>query len=115
MQRTCLLKQKLDKLIKASISQAHLAEELYREIDQSTYAQRAIRERASASRQHLQAGGVVFSDEVSRISWIRKECDERKERAALRKKWKDAMTEFVDHALDRSIITKRSRLSYRGR
>lgn len=107
-------KSRLDKLLKASISQAHLAEELQREIQQSTQAQRARRERAGASRQQLQTGGVVYSDEVSRISRIKKENDERKERMALRRKWKEVMTELVDYALDRGIIVKRSRLS-RGR
>lgn len=107
-------KSRLDKLLKASISQAHLAEELQREIQQSTQAQRARREQAGASRQQLQTGGVVvYSDEVSRISRIKKGSDERKERMALRRKWKEVMTELVDYALDHGIIVKRSRLSRR--
>jgi hypothetical protein len=101
--------QTLAKLTKGSITQAHLIEELRRDLSATTAAQQARKERAMASKRRIQTGGVVSSMELDRMARIEKNVDDLVAKNQLRRKWRKVVNEFMEVALARGIILKKPR------
>jgi hypothetical protein len=101
--------QTLAKLTKVGITQAHLIEELRRDLSATTAAQQARKERARASRRRIQTGGVVSSMELDRMARIEKNVNDVVTLNRLRKKWGKVVNEFMEVALARGIILKKPR------
>jgi hypothetical protein len=97
----------LAKLAKGSVAQAHLIEELRRDLAATTAAQQARKERTRASRRRIQTGGVVSSMELDRMARIEKKVDNLVALNQLRKKWRKVVNEFMEVALARGIILKK--------
>ena len=97
----------LAKLAKGSVAQAHLIEELCRDLTATTAAQQARKERTRASRRRIQTGGVVSSMELDRMARIEKKVDNLVALNQLRKKWRKVVNEFMEVALARGIILKK--------
>jgi hypothetical protein len=88
--------QTLAKLTKGGITQAHLIEELRRDLSATTAAQQARKERARASRRRIQTGGVVSSMELDRMARIEKNVNDVVTLNRLRKKWGKVVNEFME-------------------
>jgi hypothetical protein len=101
----------LQKFVKASITQAHLAETLARELEQQNFANKQRRERAAGSRSRVGTGGTVSSTNMKKIKRMEKKYDDKKELLKLRPKWAKVMKELVSDCLLRGIIVKRQRLN----
>jgi hypothetical protein len=63
-------KENLDKLVKGSIAQAHLVEELRRELNETQAAVQARQLRSKTSRHRIPTSGIVSSNELERMKRI---------------------------------------------
>ena len=101
----------LDMLVKGSIAQAHLVEELRRELSNTKAATMAREQRSRSSRHRVPIGGIVTSNELDRITYIERGTRHKADLMAWKKKWAAVMQELRAHALAHGIIVKRQRLS----
>jgi hypothetical protein len=104
-------RENLNKLVKGSIAQAHLVEELRRELSQTKAATMAREQRKRASRHRIPMGGIVTSKELDRMVYIERSKHHIGDLIDWRKKWGKVMVELRSHALAHGIIQKRQRLS----
>lgn len=100
-----------NKLERASLAQAHLVEQLKRELANTEQAKKARKRRAEASHRHVSVGGVIKSSQVRNMVRLEQKYDLVKEHLNWRKKWKACIKEFIDTLLARGIIVKRQRLT----
>jgi hypothetical protein len=104
-------RENLNKLVKGSIAQAHLVEELCWELSQTKAATMAREQRKRASRHRIPMGGIVTSKELDRMVYIDRSKRHIGDLNDWRKKWGKVMVELRSHALAHGIIQKRQRLS----
>lgn len=99
----------LSKLVKAAKTQAILVEHLTERVRESDAAKLARQRRAQASRAHLQIGGIMRKEEVTRMKRIRQDYDELVEKNRLRPQWRKVMAELQEYCLAKGIIVRKRR------
>ena len=100
----------LNSLVKGAVSQAHLIEQLRRELTQSQAAQNAQRLHKQASRHRVPLGGVISSNELQRMKRIHEISDETEAIIKWKSKWSLVIAELRKHVVTRGLKIKNQRL-----
>ena len=102
-------RENLEKLTKGSIVQAHVFQEIRKDLAATITAQHAHKERDKASKRRIQKGGIVSSTELGCISRIEQDTDDILAKNKLRRVWRKVVNEFMEVALARGFILKKPR------
>ncbi|KAJ5146629.1 uncharacterized protein N7515_001193 [Penicillium bovifimosum] len=97
----------LQKLMKGSQIQAHLASELRRELSATTHAQSIREPRRHTSGKSVRLSGIISSEEVYQMKRQEKKLDDLEALHRLRPQWKKVMKELKKRCIQRGRRLRR--------